>query len=326
MASSIQPLFLFSKDGMIRCALRHLVDFEAAILMYHRFRSDATPGYVISRSDFADQMLLLRRHYKVVSLEEALASSRQRRVVAITVDDGYRSFADIAFPVLSELRFPVTVFLPVKFIDDGGWLWQDRNIFVLRACPRGQWTFNWADKSLHIDTRERQALFATMRRIYAACAVLPEMEQLAFSRRLGELLGVELPALPVAEFAPLTWERIRELQTEGVVFGSHTTGHRLLTLCDHEVARREIVESRRVLRDRLEREVSCFAYPNGDFNRFVRQAVEESGYGSALTTRPEFWRQGDDRFTVPRIPAPAGGGKALAAQMVRYWWRRYRVV
>lgn len=316
-----RPFFAHGLAGLFSCALRHLIGFDAAILMYHRFRVDAAPGYVISRREFADQMMFLRRHYDIVPLAAALERKNQRSAVAITIDDGYRSFAEIAFPVLAELHLPVTVFLPVRFIDEGGWLWQDRNIFILRECPPEQRTFHWQGAGIEIDTRGRPALFATMRRIYAACATLPESAQEVFSRELGKVLGVELPVTPPAEFAPMSWSQIRELQAAGVVFGSHTTSHRILTSCDREIARREIAESRQMLAVRLGRAVDDFAYPNGDFDGFARQVVVASGYATALTTTPGFWRHGDDRFTARRIPAPAGGGEALAAQLVRYWWR-----
>ena len=78
-----------------------------AILTYH---SVDDSGSVISvrRENFLDQMQALAGA-KVVRLSELL--SVPGPAVALTFDDGFRNFAEVAAPILSRHGFPATIFL-----------------------------------------------------------------------------------------------------------------------------------------------------------------------------------------------------------------------
>ena len=84
----------------------------------------------------------------------------------------------------------------------------------------------------------------------------------------------------------LTWPQIRELQSHGIEFGSHTLTHPYLPEVPDEHLRREVSESKHRLEDALGAEVASFAYPYGGVDRRVRAAVAEAGYKLAFTTLP----------------------------------------
>ena len=44
-----------------------------------------------------------------------------------------------------------------------------------------------------------------------------------------------------------------------------------------------------------------FAYPNGNWDERVRQLVKEAGYERAFTTRPGWYDQRQDPYTIRRI-------------------------
>lgn len=94
------------------------------ILCYHRFGSRAS-RLSVTPAAFAAQMAWLADNgYRVVSLAQLrdfLAGKEPlpRKSVAITIDDGYRSTLDIAFPVLKKHGFPATVFLYSDFVGAG---------------------------------------------------------------------------------------------------------------------------------------------------------------------------------------------------------------
>ncbi|MFO1324286.1 MAG: polysaccharide deacetylase family protein [Burkholderiales bacterium] len=91
------------------------------ILCYHRFgtrnsKLNVTPAAFEQQMDY-----LARNGYTVVSMKrlarfldgkEALPA----KSVAITIDDGYRSSYEIAFPILRKFGFPATVFLYTDFV------------------------------------------------------------------------------------------------------------------------------------------------------------------------------------------------------------------
>ena len=80
------------------------------ILCYHRFGAKAAP-LTVTPAAFAAQMdYLARNGYTVVPVSRlaAFLSGREplpRKTVAITIDDGYRSTYEVAYPILARLGF-----------------------------------------------------------------------------------------------------------------------------------------------------------------------------------------------------------------------------
>jgi len=94
------------------------------ILCYHRFGGRASK-LTVAPAAFAAQMNYLAKNgYHVLPLariDEFLAGRTPlpAKSVIITIDDGYRSTYDVAFPVLKQHGFPATVFLYSDFVGAG---------------------------------------------------------------------------------------------------------------------------------------------------------------------------------------------------------------
>lgn len=73
----------------------------------------------------------------------------------------------------------------------------------------------------------------------------------------------------------MSWEQIRELAAEGDKIVSHTRSHYRFADGDGEAAlRREIVESKAILEDRLGIEIDSFGWVGGESSVYVRKAFE----------------------------------------------------
>lgn len=98
----------------------------------------------------------------------------------------------------------------------------------------------------------------------------------------------------------LTSSEIRALAEAGVDIGAHTVNHAWLAKCDESVARQEIRNSKAALEDILGQAVPHFAYPFGNWNQKVRNAVMEAGYSGACSTMPGRNRPGIDPYLLHR--------------------------
>jgi len=99
------------------------------ILSYHRF--GAGKGRLsLTKRKFEEQMEYLQRNgFRVIPLKQLLAFLRgevaiPRRSVVLTIDDGYRSVYDLAYPVLKKYKFPATIFIYSDYIGNGGLNWR----------------------------------------------------------------------------------------------------------------------------------------------------------------------------------------------------------
>jgi peptidoglycan/xylan/chitin deacetylase (PgdA/CDA1 family) len=99
----------------------------------------------------------------------------------------------------------------------------------------------------------------------------------------------------------LAWDRIRELDREGVLsFEAHSLTHpNLLGLGDDD-ALEEISGSKAALEARLERPVEAFSYPAGLFGERERRYVIESGFRVAVSCEPGVNDAATDRFALRR--------------------------
>jgi len=99
------------------------------VLMYHRIaEADDGPAslaqYRVSPAMFEAQMRWLRRNgYHGITPEEWLTAVRERRAISgrpfmLTFDDGYRDFAETAWPILGRFGIPATVAIATDHVGD----------------------------------------------------------------------------------------------------------------------------------------------------------------------------------------------------------------
>lgn len=99
----------------------------ATVLIYHRFGEKQYPSTNVSLERFREQLEYLKtNHYRVIPLQQLVEHLQNRtrlpeRSVVITIDDGYRSIYDHAWPLLQEYGYPFTVFLYVKATQNQHW-------------------------------------------------------------------------------------------------------------------------------------------------------------------------------------------------------------
>jgi len=97
----------------------------AVVFMYHRFGEAGYPATNVTREAFAAQLELLREaSMNVIPLSRLLAylageDMLPERAVVLTIDDAYASIATVAWPLLREAGYPVTVFVATDPVDKG---------------------------------------------------------------------------------------------------------------------------------------------------------------------------------------------------------------
>ena len=77
--------------------------------MYHRFSLEKDPtGRKIDAETFEWQLNRLKSGWKVIQLKDYLQRLKEgkslKNIVVLTIDDGYRDFYDIAFPLIKKIR------------------------------------------------------------------------------------------------------------------------------------------------------------------------------------------------------------------------------
>jgi len=111
-----------------------------------------------------------------------------------------------------------------------------------------------------------------------------------------------LPRLP-----NLTWDDVQEMVRMGFDIGSHTVTHADLGAATTADAEREVMESKRILEDRLGRRVRWIAYPFGQPTNLRAEVVpfiQKAGYEACFSAIGGFMFAGRQDFVLPRFAVP----------------------
>jgi peptidoglycan/xylan/chitin deacetylase (PgdA/CDA1 family) len=89
---------------------------DALVLCYHAL-SERFPAQLSTTPERFSRQLrsLARRGYRGITFYE-LVRGTPGRTVAVTFDDGYRSVLDLGLPILRELGWPATIFVPTDLV------------------------------------------------------------------------------------------------------------------------------------------------------------------------------------------------------------------
>jgi peptidoglycan/xylan/chitin deacetylase (PgdA/CDA1 family) len=272
-------------------------------------------NYHNANTNLRSHMLYLRRHYRIMHLEDALEwlyspqtsdEHDKRQPLVLTFDDGYHDNYTHAFAYAQELQIPITIFLIPGYLDGEGsrYFWWRESRRIVRRAGVKEVTFD--DRLFHLDQPEERAQLAKLldtRLRYSATVA----EREAFLHDIYEKLAV--PSTLVAEDLvdePMTWGEVLKMQESGLVsFGSHTMNHHVLShLSNPEEVAYEVTESRKHLQKNLGRDIRVFAYPVGkheSISENVVEAVRNAGYTWAVMALPGIDTPQSDKLQLYRV-------------------------
>ena len=275
------------------------------ILNYHR----AAGG------NLRRHLLYLSRHFRILHLETALEElytprkgrlqiGDRRLPLVLTFDDGYYDSSVDAFSLACELHIPITIFLIPGYVGGGNsFWWLDR---LVRFAQVDEAMFEGYTYRLD-QQEERKALVQAIDARFSHIESEAEREEFLVS--VHKVLAVPSSKVFKEEPVPLlNWAQVQEMEeSKWVSFGSHTMYHPILAnLTDPCEVKREVVESREMLEQRLGHPIRVFAYPYGKLEHIGNKgliAVRQGEYDWAVTTMPGFNTSRSNPYLLRRIYA-----------------------
>lgn len=275
---------------------RWLTRDKTRILMYHGVvQEDIDVWTQLPVDQFRAQMEHLAKCYRPIRLTEFVdnkkgAGTLGRLTAIVTFDDGLKNNLTTAYPVLTELKIPATIYIAISLIDRpptfGGMIWTDYVRGLIRSTSARKLdlsAFGLPVFELDTDTARRKAESLIARGLKGIQSEQREKAIAEISRQLGETVARE----HAAPFDGLTWDEIRQMDRSGLVeYGAHTVSHAILSKVSDQQAEQEMVGSQARLEKELNHPIRHFAYPNGtqaDFSD-THMKVAAMHFDSAVTT------------------------------------------
>lgn len=275
---------------------------QPKILMYHRFSAEKQ-GHEVTAATFEKQLQTIKRYFNPMTLAQlAAAIKRQgkapKHAVVITVDDGYRDFYEVAFPLLKHYQVPATFYVTTGFVNGDLWLWPDTVTWLFAHKQASAGIFTLGNFSVDLSRPASDIWWPLVNHLLS----IPNEERLSGLAQLAVACGVALPAQIPGEFAAVDWAQLAEMQSAGIEIGGHTVTHPSLGHMDLASAEREIRQSWDEITHHLGEAERTFCYPNGqpgDYSDQIKNIVGNTRYSAAVTAfsdkynvnKPFAWRR-----------------------------------
>jgi len=309
----------------LRRKLSSLPDFT--ILMYHQVldaESDSEnhflPGMVTLENTFDKQMRYLKKHSNVISLDALIGYLKDKenlppRSIIITFDDGWRDNYLFAFPILKKYQLPATIFLSTDYIGTSKMFWFHVVNFILRAKVLTSRKMTDILNGLkQIRPEEKRAIVQSFPSsdvfVEKLKRIKPEIREKIITEMMKES-NIHLTKIDNQRWM-LDWEEIKKMGQSQIPFGSHAHSHRTLTHLNLAEIKKELIESKKAIEEKIKRPASYFAYPNGDYTSQIKKLVKEVGYLGACTVENTKKKQDEiDLYALPRIGIHEGMSKGV---------------
>lgn len=209
--------------------------------------------------------------------------------VLLTVDDGWQSNEENMFEVAEKYGVPLTVFISTEPVEEGNYWWS-------------YWKNSVAVSKEKVPSKH-------------ALKKVPNEKRLLFVEAMKKVVSVKRDALTI--------EQVRKAsRSKYITIGGHTHTHPILINCSDAEVYRELGLSKQKLESWTGKEVSYFAYPNGDYGNREIQLLKELDYTLAYCSEPRYLTPEvlHERYRVPRFGYLEGASFAEnKCRMVGVW-------
>jgi len=286
------------------------------VLIYHGFtlcRSCRLPEeYTVDLGTFKRHVTHLMRTHQPASITHvALRLERgfppRKPVFCVVFDDALVGQVELAIPLCKELGIPVTVSVPVGYLDTGRPIWTTELTAIVALL--------WTKPAIPLPRTQRPVPTRTAHERDSALKAIrntlvtendPENihEYVEFLRRqIDSTRYAEF----LSEFRHLTvvdWQMLESCVGDHVSFATHGWSHGpLKTNWPDSTWLRETLESRQTLERRLGIQVCGFALPNGVTVANAERHLKAAGYRYCMGSQRGFLDGHTDVWAIPRIDA-----------------------
>ena len=150
---------------------KNIEDYGILSIMYHRFEENKYPSTNIRLEDFKSHINLIEKYkYKFIShnqFESLINEKGLEKKILLTIDDGFSSFYENAWPILKEKKIPFIIFINTETVGSRGYMnWkQIKEIFQFDFVHIGnhshshEYLVDWSDDEIEKDLKTSIKLF-----------------------------------------------------------------------------------------------------------------------------------------------------------------------
>ncbi|MDD9910292.1 MAG: polysaccharide deacetylase family protein [Ahrensia sp.] len=227
-----------------------------------------------------------------------------RKFAAVTVDDGYRDFAEFGTPVLRAMDVPYTVYVATGLVDGTGVMWWRGIEKIVRDQSSIEIDGHEASFTFDCETisQKRNALCHLEHHLMTG---VPEADVADTVRAWCEKYDIDIDA--ATRDAVMSWDELRTLAADPLcTIGAHGNDHLALARLSQQAMEADLLDGLDRLTKKMGKRPAHLAYPFGYRSAAGAREFKASnamGFETAVTTRPGmiFPAHIDHLTALPRI-------------------------
>jgi len=263
--------------------------YNNLILTYHRIvenekQIDSEISSIsVTTKTFERQIKLLKKKFNMVSIDEILKiNNKYKKNLAITFDDGYKDNLIHAVPILEKYDVPATIYITTRFLENKWDMWWYEIEKII--WQKDKLDFHFLNKKYYFDLKEEN----NKKKCYKKLSLL--FKNLSYSDQ-NKLLEQITKTKEKVQFKNKILNKSDLIQLDkkkNITIGSHTHTHANLAILSDNDCKKELLYSKKILENILNKEIAHFAFPYGskkDAGFRESNFVKDAGYQTAVTTQ-----------------------------------------
>lgn len=234
-----------------------------------------------------------------------------RKVIAITLDDGYRDNYENGLPIFNKMEVPFCINITTDVIDAKMFCWW----YVLEDVLQKNNSVSLSDgNTFQCSTKEeKEQAFIQIRKM------LMTMPQDGMQKRFRELFhGYEINEAIGKDFG-MTWDQVRKLvDNKYATLGNHTISHSAYKAYSIDEALNETQTAQRIIRDNIHQEMQHFAFPFGSHSKEQIKPLASLGFDTIMMVKPGFVTFNTDLHELPRFGVDERNWKSIIDTIINY--------
>ena len=309
-------LFRFLNKVGMSYLFRSINHSKILILVYHGLtvnKREFQPWIHIPADIFEKQIRFINKQYNILKLSEIIEAINLKKqlptnTAAITFDDGYYNNFSLAFPILKKYNVPVTIFLTSGYIGTKKLLPMDQAFLIIKEAHNNS---SYCIPEIDFGPIFFNNISDCQISYQKTTEMLKKYEvkiQLEYLNRIKKELKCDYDPLTqdiIDDFSILGWSEIEQMHDSKLIeFGAHSDSHNILTRISNAEALKEIINSRKIVEEKLNCKINLFAFPNGNKGDFSIQHINylrDNKFEGAVTTIPKLNHITDSVYSLGRM-------------------------
>lgn len=232
----------------------------------------------------------VKKHYTIIGFNNLSDwnPDQSKPPLILSFDDGYYDFYEYALPLLKKHALPSNHNIVNECASNNTTIWTERLNVLFEHALQNKLDIKIEFENYQIQLRD---FAGDWMKFYLE--TFKTLLNLPLQERLKTIDASSIEMSIDSNRRMMNWDEVKECAANGVEIGSHTYSHDSIgTISDSKVLNKEINDSKTEIENKLGREVTMLALPNGQTGPEADRVIEESDYkfvlyaNDALNTLP----------------------------------------